>query len=86
MPSGVIATEDGTSPTPMAAPAVPVTTLIGVTEFDPLFATYAICGARAIVNSCVVVALGPPFRLMVWPVNTRVVDVPSELVSVTFAG
>jgi hypothetical protein len=30
-------------------------------------------------------ALAPPFRLMVWPVNTLVVDVPPELVSVTDA-
>ena len=30
-------------------------------------------------------ALGPPLRSMVRPVNTRVVDVPAELVSVTVA-
>ena len=33
----------------------------------------------------VAVADGPPFRLTVWPVKTRVVEVPALLVSVTVA-
>jgi hypothetical protein len=37
------------------------------------------------VTFSVAVALGPPFRIMVWPVNTLVVEVPPELVSVTCA-
>ena len=41
--------------------------------------------SAAMTTSWLVVAVGPPLRLMVWPVNTRVVDVPAELVSVTRA-
>ena len=33
----------------------------------------------------VVVAAGPPLRLMVWPVKTWVVDVPVESVTVRVA-
>ncbi len=45
----------------------------------------AIDGGPATITAVVALALGPPFRLMVWPVNTWVVDVPPELVSVTLA-
>ena len=41
-----------------------------------------VVGAAGTTASAVVTAWGPPLRLMVWPVNTSVVEVPPELVSV----
>ena len=41
--------------------------------------------AAGTVSAIVVAAVGPPLRDAVWPVNTSVVDVPDEVVSVTFA-
>ena len=39
-------------------------------------------GTGGIVIACVVVALGPPLTLMVWPVKICEVDVPLEFVTV----
>lgn len=43
-------------------------------------------GAADMTSVVVAWAWGPPLRLSVWPVNTRVVDVPPELVRVTLTG
>jgi hypothetical protein len=40
-------------------------------------------GGREIVATAVATAEGPPLRIIEVPVNTLVVDVPPELVSVT---
>ena len=42
-------------------------------------------GAAGTVTVVETIAPGPPLRSIVWPVNTCVVEVPTELVTVTLA-
>ena len=61
-------------PCSLSLPGVP--TIVGIRPSQS--STGTLTGADA-------VAAPPPLRLMVWPVNTFVVDVPFEDVAVTVA-
>ncbi len=64
---------------------VKVSVLVPLSGTEVGLKALAIDGGAATMTAVVALALGPPFRLIVWPVNTWVVDVPPELVSVTLA-
>ena len=70
---------------PFGLVRVKVSVLVPLSGTEVGLKALAIDGGAATITAVVALALGPPFRLMVWPVNTWVVEVPPELVSVTLA-
>jgi hypothetical protein len=68
-------------PTITSVPLVPA--ILSLPGVPSIVGTLPLQSSGGIVISVLVVALGPPLRDAVWPVNTNVVDVPFDVVSVS---